>query len=117
MTIVQFIEFVSITSLHFLSIVLVNLKLPFRIVNTLKSSSKSITIYNTKAIRIDGGEYHSALTPVIVQGIAPCVCGHTPWLQSTLVTEASIFTIKTTDFVLNILTHLYQAREKKSNML
>ena len=38
-------------------------------------------------------EYQAATLPVIVQVIAPCVCGHTSWLQSKLVTEASMFSI------------------------
>ena len=41
----------------------------------------------------DGGEYQAATLPVIVLATAPCVCGHTPWLQSKLVTEASMFFI------------------------
>ena len=42
------------------------------------------------AMEFDGGEYQAATLPVIVQVIAPCVCRHTPWLLSRLVTEASI---------------------------
>ena len=44
----------------------------------------------------DGGEYQAATLPVIaiLQVISPCVCEHTPWLQSRLVTEASMFTIR-----------------------
>ena len=42
----------------------------------------------------DGGEYQAADLLVILQVTTPCVCGHTPWLQSRLVTKASIFTIK-----------------------
>ena len=38
----------------------------------------------------DGGEYQYAPLPVIIQVTVPCVCGHTPWLQSRLVTEASV---------------------------
>ena len=45
-------------------------------------------------LQSDGGEYQSARLPVIVQVTAPCVCGHSPWLQSRLVTEASMFNIR-----------------------
>ena len=41
----------------------------------------------------DGGECQVAKLPVIVQVTAPCVCGHTPWLQSRLVTEASMLPV------------------------
>ena len=42
----------------------------------------------------DDGEYQVVLMPFVVQVTVPCVCGYTPWLQSRLVTEASIFTIR-----------------------
>ena len=42
----------------------------------------------------DGGEYQCTKLPFIVQVTVPCVCGHTPWLQSKLVTEAFKTTIK-----------------------
>ena len=56
-----------------------------------------------------GGEYHSAIMPVIVQVTAPSVCRHTPWLQSRLVTWASIFPIRNKLQILcyNVLTHLW----------
>ena len=107
--IVQVIEFVSIKSPHltcvpFLSVVAVKLKLVVSsevlltraavnpILSTLLTNPE-VTV--AMALSSDEGEYHVATLPVIVQVSTPCVCGHTPWLQSRLVTEASMFTIRT----------------------
>ena len=59
----------------------------------------------------DGGEYQCTKLPVIVQMTAPCVCGHTPWLQSRLVTKASmlpVINLSTFYFIIIISTHLSQ---------
>ena len=59
-------------------------------------------------MELDGGEYQPATLPVIVQVTAPCVCGHTPSLQSRLVTEASVLTIKQyITFIVVIKTSTY----------
>ena len=109
--IVQVIEFLSIKSLHltcvpFLSIVAVKLKLvvsPGLLTLTRAATNPvpptlltcpELTVAMGRLSGSDGGEYQVATLPVIVQVIAPCVCGHTPWLQYRLVTEASMFTIR-----------------------
>ena len=43
---------------------------------------------------VDGGEYQTVKPPVIIQVTVSYICGHTPWLQSRLVTESSTFTIR-----------------------
>ena len=122
--IVQVIELVSVLSLHltcvpFLSVLAIKLKLvvsPELLLLTRAAVNPVLGLFKTCPERIiameilsDGGEYQYARLPVIVQVSAPCVCGHTPWLQSRLITEAFMFTIKNKLQILcyNILTHLW----------
>ena len=107
--IVQVIEFLSIKSTHltwvpFLSVVAIKLKLVVSpevlltraavnpVLSILLTSPEVVTV--AIGLLCDGGEYQAATLPVIVQVSAPCDCGHTPWLQFSFVTEASMFTIK-----------------------
>ena len=91
--IVQVIENLLSPSKHptcvpFLSVVAVKLKLVVspEMLLTRVANNPVLTKYLTSpevvtvAIRLlyDGGEYQYATVPVIVQVIAPCVCGHTP---------------------------------------
>ena len=118
--IVQVFEFLfsHLTCVPFLSVVAVKLKLVVSpglltltraAVNPVLPTLLTCPVFVTVAIWYDGGEYQSALLPVIVQVTSPCVCGHTPWLQSILVTWASTFTIRNKLQILyyNILTHLW----------
>ena len=89
--IVQIIE--SLTSLHltcvpFLSVVAVKLKLlvsPEWLLTRVAINSvlpKWLTSPEVVTVAMgllsDGGEYQTAVLPVTVQVIAPCVCEHTP---------------------------------------
>ena len=123
--IVQFIDFELSTSVHltcvpFLSVVALKIKLvvsPGLLILTrdainpvlpkLLTCPVSVTV--AMGLIFDGGEYQCAGLSVVVQVTAPCACGHTPWLQSRLITEASMFTIRNKLQILcyNILTHLW----------
>ena len=127
--IIQVIEFVSITSLHltcvpFLSVVAIKLKLVVspELLTLTRAAINSVLLLTTSpeltvAMRVlsDGGEYQAAWPPVIVQVSAPCVCGHTPWLQSRLVTVASMFTVRLSNKYY-ILTHLWLVIKDKSTL-
>ena len=105
----QVLEFESFPSTHltcvpFLSVVAVKLKLivsPGLLILTIAAVNPVLATLLTCWERIvamgllfDGGEYQYPKAPVIVQMISPCVCGHTPWLQSKFITEGSMFTIR-----------------------
>ena len=81
--------FSHLTCVPFLSIVATNLKLvviPGLLTLTrpavnpvlLTLLTCPVLVIVAKGLLSDGGEYQSALWPVIIQVTAPCVCGHTP---------------------------------------
>ena len=91
--IVQVIETLFVPSAHltcvpFLSVVAVKLKLVVSpellltrvpvnpVLPKCLTSPEVVTI--AMGLLSDGGEYQTAVLPVIVQVSAPCVCGHTP---------------------------------------
>ena len=89
--IVQVIESLSshLTCAPFLSVVAIKLNLvviPGLLTLTRPAVNRVLLTLLTCPVLVivamellsDGGEYQSALLPVIIQVTAPCVCGHTP---------------------------------------
>ena len=125
--IIQVIEFVVNESTHltcvpFLSVVAIKLKLVVSpaLLTLTRAAVNSVLLLTTSpeltvaiGVLSDGGEYQIAWPSVIVQLTAPCVCGHTPWLQSRLVTVASMFTVRLYNKYY-ILTHLWLVIKDKS---